>query len=186
MRKQELASAVATLKAKARGGEPRLGNVGLTDKTLYLNVSAAGMGGTVQLVDVETKRAVGITNLDGNKLNSGRDYVIDGIRVLYGKNVANTAVSNEKWLDPNTVELPAVLQNAEVRIEQDGKMLVDMPLRDLYENPDSAFRSLSTSPLIRSNKEYKFEIQFPASVSVPSDLPYNIRFEFRAHQGKTI
>jgi hypothetical protein len=186
MRRSELASAVATLRAKARGGVARIGNVGLTDKTLYLNVKTAGMGGTVQLVDVNTKREVGVTNLDGNKLNSGRDYIIDGIRVLYGKNVAETNLNNEKWLDPNTVELPAVLQNAEIRIKQGENVLLDMPLRDLYENPDAAFRSISTSPLIISNKEFEFEIQFPTSVSVPTDLPYNIRFEMRAHQGKTI
>ena len=55
-RKSELASAVATLKAKANGGVPRVGQVGLTDKTLYLNVSCKGQGGTIQLVDVNTKR----------------------------------------------------------------------------------------------------------------------------------
>ncbi len=180
-RKSELASAVATLKAKANGGVPRVGQVGLTDKTLYLNVSCKGQGGTIQLVDVNTKREVGITNIDGNKLNAGRDYVLDSFRVLKGKGTAN--LKEEIWgiTDP----LHGVIQNAEVRIKQGGNVLVDMPIKDLYnQSTEEHFRSLSTSPLIRSNMEFEFEIEYPKGVAVPTDAEYNLRFEFRVHQAK--
>ncbi|TEB41619.1 hypothetical protein D0809_24580, partial [Flavobacterium circumlabens] len=62
MRNQELTSATATLKAKATAGIPRIGNVALSDKTLYLSVAIKGQGGTVDIIDVNTKREVGITN----------------------------------------------------------------------------------------------------------------------------
>ena len=44
-RRVELASAVATIKAKRNGGIPRVGQLKLTDKTLYLNVKIKGNAG---------------------------------------------------------------------------------------------------------------------------------------------
>ena len=60
-----------------------------------------------------------------------------------------------------------------------------MPIKDLYnQSAEELYRSLSTSPLIRSNMEFEFEIEYPRGVSVPSDAEYNLRFEFRVHQAK--
>lgn len=56
----------------------------MTDKTLYLNVKIKGNAGIVNLVDVNTRREVGITNIDMLKLNAGRDYILDSMRVLVG------------------------------------------------------------------------------------------------------
>jgi hypothetical protein len=185
-RRSELASAVATIKAKSNGGVPRVGQVELTDKTLYLNVSIKGQAGTVGIVDVNTKREVGITNIDGNKLNAGRDYIIDGIRLLKG--VKKSAdLKSETWSalqgDEN-VFIEAAFLNAEFRIKQDGNVLVDMPITDLTGDKTNLFRSLSTSPLIRSNMEFEFEIEYPKGVSVQSTEDTNVRFEFRVHQAK--
>ena len=55
----------------------------LVDKTFYLNIKVDGMSGINQLVDANTKKIVGITNFDGNQLNSGRDVVIDAIRIQF-------------------------------------------------------------------------------------------------------
>ena len=55
----------------------------LVDKTFYINVKVDGMSGINQLVDSNTKKLVGVTNFDGNLLNSGRDVVIDSIRTLF-------------------------------------------------------------------------------------------------------
>lgn len=181
-RRTELASAVATIKAKRNGGIPKVGQVELTDKTLYLNVSVKGHGGTIQLIDVNTKREVGVTNIDGIKLNAGRDYILDGIRLLRGS-TASASVRSEKYTSTGT--LVEALQNAEIRIKQGGNLLVDMPISDLFNgSSEELFRSMSTSPLIRSNMEYEFEIEYPKGVSVPSDVENNIRFELRVHQAK--
>ncbi|MFV5689077.1 hypothetical protein ACM55M_10685 [Flavobacterium sp. ZT3R25] len=179
-RRTELASAVATIKAKRNGGVPKVGQVELTDKTLYLNVAVKGQAGIVNLVDVNTRREVGVTNIDGNKLNAGRDYIIDGVRVLWGQDVNLKA---QNWGTTKSL-LPAEFLGAEFRIKQGGTVLVDMPITDLTIDPFVAFRSLSTSPLIRSNMEFEMEIEYPKGVSVPVDKDYNVRFEFRAHQAK--
>lgn len=180
-RKSELASAVATLHAKGNGGVPKVGQVALTDKTLYLNLSVKGQAGTVQLVDVNTKREVGITNIDGLKLNAGRDYVVDSLRLLVGKGSEN--LKSEIWMAD--ASLNGVIQNAEIRLKQGGNVLIDMPLSDIYNGlSPELFRSLSTSPLLRSNMEFEWEIEYPKGVSVPTDREYNIRLEARVHQAK--
>ena len=182
-RKSQLVSAVATIKSKGQGGVPHVGVVALTDKTLYLNVNVKGQGGTIALIDVNTKREVGVTNLDGNRLNAGRDYILDGVRLLRG--VTNSVnVRSEKYSQTGVLE--EALQNAEIRIKQNGSILLDMPMSDIW-NPASTtevFRNISTSPLIRSNMEYEFEIEYPKGVSVSAATDLNIRFEFRAHQAK--
>lgn len=182
-RKTQLLSAVSTLKAKDQGGVPHVGRVALTDKTLYLNVNVKGQGGTISLIDVNTKREVGVTNLDGNRLNAGRDYIIDGVRVLRGT-TGSASVKNENYVA--TGALDVALQNAEVRIKQNGNILLDMPISDLFNpaNTVELFRNISTSPLIVSNMEFEFEVEYPRGVAVPAGADLNIRFELRAHQAK--
>ena len=187
-RRVELASAVATIKAKRNGGIPRVGQLKLTDKTLYLNVKIKGNAGIVNLVDVNTRREVGITNIDGNKLNAGRDYILDSMRVLVGA-TGSDDLKNETWVSPWSItgqnSLPKAFLGAEFRINQDRNQLVDMPITDLCQDGFvSSFRSLSTSPLIRSNMEFEMEIEYPKGVSVPADQEYNIRIEVRAHQAQ--
>lgn len=182
-RKAQLLSAVTTLKGKENAGIPHVGRVALTDKTLYLNVNIKGQGGTISLIDVNTKREVGVTNLDGNRLNAGRDYIIDGVRVLRGTTGAAN-VKSENYAPTGALD-PALL-NAEIRIKQDGNVLLDMPISDIF-NPQAVsevFRNISTSPLIRSNMEFEFEIEYPKGVAVSAAADMNIRFEFRAHQAK--
>ncbi|SHM71924.1 hypothetical protein [Flavobacterium chilense] len=184
-RKSELASAVATIKAKRNGAVPRVGQVELTDKTLYLNVAIKGQAGTVGIVDVNTKREVGITNIDGNKLNAGRDYIIDSVRVLRGS--GNATLKSETWDSTNINSnkfFDSAFLNAELRIKQDGNVLLDMPMTDLLGDTTNFFRSISTSPLIRSNLEFEIEIEYPKGVSVTAASDTNVRFEFRVHQAK--
>jgi hypothetical protein len=184
-RRSELASAVATIKAKRNGAVPRVGQVELTDKTLYLNVAIKGQAGTVGIVDVNTKREVGVTNIDGNKLNAGRDYIIDSIRVLRGSGSAT--LKNEIWDNTNinsNKQFDGTFLNAELRIKQDGNVLIDMPMTDLLGDTTNFFRSISTSPLIRSNLEFEIEIEYPKGVSVTAASDTNVRFEFRVHQAK--
>jgi hypothetical protein len=93
-------------------------------------------------------------------------------------------VRSEKY--SQTAVLDEALQNAEIRIKQNGNILLDMPMSDIFNPASTAevFRNISTSPLIQSNMEYEFEIEYPKGVSVSAVTDTNIRFEFRAHQAK--
>lgn len=181
-RRQQLLASVAVLKAKhnRNNGAPAVGEIALTDKTIYISKSLKGMGGIVKLIDVNTKKEVGVTNFDGNKLNVGRDYIIDGVRVLTDGVASN--VKNSDWVKGTGGNVELV--NCEIRIKQDNQLLFDMPISDITNFNFDEFRDISTSPIIRSGEEFEIELEFPQGVSVASDNELNIRIEFRVHQGK--
>lgn len=181
-RRQQLLASVAVLKAKfnANNGAPAVGGIALTDKTIYISKSLKGAGGIVKLIDVNTKKEVGVTNFDGNKLNVGRDYVIDGVRILYDTTATN--IKNANWLKYPASETEVA--NCEIRIKQDNQMLLEMPVTDMTNFNYDEFRDISTSPIIRSGEEFEIELEFPQGVSIANDNEVNIRLEFRVHQGK--
>lgn len=57
-------------------------NAKVMDRTQYLTFDGKGKSSVVLLIDSNTKKLVGETSFDANKLNKGRYFVIDGIRVL--------------------------------------------------------------------------------------------------------
>ena len=189
-RRKQLEAAVAVIKAKHnqnKGGATVQGTA-VTDKTIYIATSVKGAGGIIKLIDVNTKKEVGVTNIDGNKLNAGRDYVIDGARVFFDSGNAN--VRNADWKD----DIPAELLNSEIKIKQDNQLLFDMPISDLTDRiygsggvvigGSNMFRDISTSPIIRTEEEFEIELEFPKGVSMSSSVEASLRVEFRVHQGK--
>jgi hypothetical protein len=152
----------------------------LVDKTFYLNVRVDGMSGINELVDANTKKVVGITNLDGNQLNSGRDVVIDAIRVQY--TTRGEKIENADWQSRDT--LPAELQNAELRLIQTNDMLIDLPLTDVQNFKQDDYRPIATTPLLRAKEEFKLELEFPKGVNVPAGKPLFLRLEFRITEAK--
>lgn len=189
-RRKQLEAAVAVIKAKNNfnKGGASVGGTAVTDKTIYIATSVKGAGGIIKLIDTNTKKEVGVTNIDGNKLNAGRDYVIDSARVVFDTGNAN--VKNAAW----DTKLPVQLMNAELKIKQDNQLLFDMPLSDLFLKEfgsggmavggDNLFRDISTSPLIRAEEEFEIELEFPKGSAMDPAIEASIRFEFRVHQGK--
>lgn len=187
-RKTELAGAVATLRgAKVNGGVPKVGQLGVQDKTIYLNFSAAGQAGIVNLIDSNTRKIIGVTNLDGNKLNPGRDYIIDSIRFM---NAAGTDIMAADY----TNGVPVAMKNAEFRIVQGSNNLLEMPVSDLTgdlvaKDILAGFRNISTLPMIRSNEEFAFELEYAKGTTVPAagttaSGGLCVRIEMRVHQAK--
>lgn len=153
----------------------------LVDKTFYLNVRVDGMSGINQLVDANTKKLVGITNFDGNILNSGRDVVIDAIRVQFTK--IGDRIENANWQSRDT--LPAELQNADLRLIQTNDMLIDLPMTDAQSFKNDDYRAIATTPVLRSKEEFKLELEFPKGVTVPLEkVPMFLRLEFRVTEAK--
>jgi hypothetical protein len=154
----------------------------LVDKTFYLNVKVDGMSGINQLVDANTKKIVGITNFDGNQLNSGRDVVIDAIRIQF--TTRGSKMESADWQSRDT--LPAELQNADLRLIQTNDMLIDLPLTDIQNFKYDDYRPIATTPLLRAKEEFKLELEFPKGVNVPmkEGLSMYLRLEFRVTEAK--
>lgn len=154
----------------------------LVDKTYYLNVKVDGMSGINELVDANTKKIVGVTNFDGNLLNSGRDVVIDAIRVQF--TTKGDKIENADWQSRDT--LPAELQNADLRLIQTNDMLIDLPLTDVQNFKTEDYRPIATTPLLRAKEEFKLELEFPKGVTVPikEGIHMFLRLEFRVTEAK--
>ena len=152
----------------------------LVDKTFYLNIRVDGMSGINQLVDANTKKIVGITNFDGNLLNSGRDVVIDAIRIQY--TTLGDKIESANWQNKDT--LPAELQNADLRLIQSNDMLIDLPLTDTQSFKNEDYRPIATTPLLRAKEEFKLELEFPKGVTVPGGKALFMRLEFRVTEAK--
>ena len=138
------------------------------------------MSGINQLVDANTKKIVGVTNFDGNLLNSGRDVVIDSIRTLFTSD--GTSVENANW--QNAERIPAQLQNADLRLIQTNDMLIDLPMTDTQNFKENDHRPIATTPLLRAKEEFKLELEFPKGVTIPNTKPFFMRLEFRVTEAK--
>lgn len=152
-----------------------------SDTTLYVAFNASGVAGKVDLITANTKPVVGVTNFDGNKLNTGRNIVIAAARILYTTDGSELVSSD--W--QNEDRLPAELQNAEIVITQGGKSILSMPLTDLQGDKFQAWRKFSDTPFIKNNEIIKMELQLPEGVTAPIEsgtVKSNIRFELRVLQ----
>lgn len=157
-------------------------NARLTDTVKYLVVDISGAGGIFPIMDSNTKRRVGITNFDGNKLNVGRHLVIDGIKIE--KASAGSTLETAQF-SGNTI-MPVELTNAEFRVEQRGTVPVDIPVSDLGQRADSTYgvkyREFTTAPTLVANEEIGMFLHFPAGVTVPASTI--VRISFNCHQIK--
>ncbi|MGV1011786.1 MAG: hypothetical protein ACOYBS_05000 [Flavobacterium sp.] len=184
-RNPQLQRAIKVLGARQRQTNQVVGPQAtkLVDKTYYLNVKVDGMSGINELVDANTKKVVGITNFDGNLLNSGRDVVIDAIRVQF--TTRGQKIESADWQSRDT--LPAELQNADLRLIQTNDMLIDLPLTDVQNFKNEDYRPIATTPLLRAKEEFKLELEFPKGVTVPilkEGAGMFLRLEFRVTEAK--
>jgi hypothetical protein len=155
----------------------------LTDTNKYLVVDISGASGIFPLMDSNTKKSVGVTNFDGNKLNAGRHLVIDGIKI---EKATSGTTRETAQFSGNTV-LPAELSNTEFRVEQKGLIPIDIPTTEVNQRGEYIFgvhyRDFSTAPVLVASEEIGMFLQFPAGVTAPAGTI--IRISFDCHQIKT-
>ena len=155
-------------------------NAKVMDRTQYLTFDGKGKSSVVLLIDSNTKKLVGETSFDANKLNKGRYFVIDGIRVLTEDTA--TSLQEAKWKS----EAYAAILNSEIKIAQDEDLLI-LPVSDLVytkngSGEDNGFRSIASAPVIVPEKEINISWQFPQGVGVPVTQTQFVRIELRGFE----
>lgn len=133
------------------------------DGTLYIGVNASGMAGITRLLTPNTKRLVGVTNLDGETLGVGRNVVPTAIRCLF--TTVGTKVENADW--QNNDRLPAELQNAELVMIQGGQRILNFPLSDLQGQKFEDFRRIDSKKVVKHSEPVELYIEMPQGVSAP-------------------
>ncbi|WP_394760300.1 hypothetical protein [Flavobacterium sp.] len=177
-RLQKRSGAVAQLKERG------LLNTGgrINDTNKYITVDVSGASGTFYVMDSNTKKLVGVTNFDGNKLNAGRHIVIDALKIE--KATAGTTPAGASFIGDTT--LPKELSNCEFRVVQKGLVPIDFPVNELNQptanQKSTAYRDVSTLPVLVANEEISMEIQFPVGVTAPAGTIIKVSFD--CHQIK--
>lgn len=177
-----LSVAAQILSQKGTGGKARFGDFTLTDTAFYINFSANGLGSRFKLVDSNTKKIVGVTNIDGEKFAAGKDVVIDAISLKggFGTSVQIANYNENFGVDPR-------LKNGEIKIKQGDNMLLQMPISEIVanENTIEVFKRALTTPfLIKSNQLFEIEIQLPANQGIDNLPNVFFRLEMSATQAQ--
>lgn len=184
-RKGALVNAKAIVESLANSGGvvKTKGGHELEDTTMYIRFNAQGQAGIQQLVDTNTKREFGVTNFDGNKMNRGKNIIIDALRFRFGGTGA-ALLKNERF--SGAVSFPAEFYGANLAVKQGSKTILSIPVMDCLDENSNAplWRELSAGRLLVAEKEFDFEIEYPKGVTMPAGDEQNIELAFRVHQVK--
>ncbi|CAA0214801.1 hypothetical protein [Tenacibaculum maritimum] len=136
---------------------------------LYVNKEITVGGGLVPLLTGGTDSEIGITNFDGNKLEDGRAFAIDGISFKVGKAKIGTLPYNVDYATGLTKEEKKAFQFADVVVKQNNEVLVRMSVSAIENGAPltSEYRDLALA-LIRPKTKVEFGIEFPSGVEAPN------------------
>ena len=134
-----------------------------TPSELYVN-SLFAAGGNVSLIDGNSTQQKGVTNLDGNRLENGRFFVIDGITILYGEDDASKKV----WQVDYKKDLPAVLLSSDFVLRQNGEVIVKLPVSAIEnaKKTDDYYRLLGALAVIEPTQTIEMGIETPVGSSI--------------------
>jgi hypothetical protein len=121
-------------------------------------------GGTVNLLDNAGQASVkGVNDFDGNRLTSGRNFVIDAITINYGVGTTGTTAAA---IDFSTA-LPPALKTANLVIKQDDRVIRRLSIASINEakSTDLRFRELEGFALLVEETTTSIEIEFGAGTA---------------------
>ena len=196
MRNQSKIQALNSLLAfNNQGAKPKQGQTIIQDTAYYIVNALTGSGGIQKLITPNTKRDLGVTNFEGNKLNAGKFFTIDGVKisVAYAEN-------GQPWRQSsvsNVVDYAQDLLDAELVVKQGERILIKLPVFDIVDssrNPSSKdnmdFREISTFPVLAPNEPFEINIEHKSNAIYPTYDPetikVNVRVDFRGHEFKLV
>lgn len=130
-----------------------------TDATLFVRSKVDG-NNVQNLLQGKTSQEIGVTNFDGQILNSDRYFVISAVTINYGTGLVAALPSAINY----TTALPAALKNANLVIMQDNEVIVKLPVTDINDakSTDARYRVLDAFALLRDQKTITMNLEFPA------------------------
>lgn len=145
---------------------------GITIPTHRMRLAAGEMmvsskysaGGSSNLLNGNVAREVGVSNFDGNKLETDRYFVIDGVTIAYGEgNAADKvyAVSYDK-------DVPSVLLSSNLVVRQNGQVLISLPIVSIInaKKKEDFYRNLNGLVLLEPNQPVEIIIESPVGSSI--------------------
>ena len=168
-RAQQMSNAIALVKARRQALNLPVSSVPtkVTDTTLYVVARIDGLSNIAKLTNDDTKKKVGITNFDGNKLADGRDAVIDSMKIQIAQDGLLLHAVN--W--NSSVNMPDAFSNAELKLKQGEQILYSTPVSDLVlSNDDDGYRDIASTPYLASKEPIEWVLEFADGAVIPAEL----------------
>ncbi len=134
-----------------------------TPAELYVHAKFTA-GGIVPLLNGNSTQEIGVTNFDGNRLENGRFFVIDGVTVQYGEAADSKKVFEVDYKD----DVPAVLAASHLVLRQNGEVIVKLPISSIQnaKKTDNFYRKLGALALIEPTQTVELSIETPSGSSI--------------------
>lgn len=163
-----------------------------TDGDFYVRRVISGSSNIQDLIDETNEKKVGVTNIDKNRLPNQQHLALEKIAVRFAETTAATPVQAvDGWSSVKT-GVPAALLNAELKIMQDNKTLVQLPVARFFseaasEKPNGVEDAvtLNSIQLIKSNQNLNIQIQYADGQSVTPGAGNDCYLEVRLMGDKT-
>lgn len=160
------------------------GNLRFVDGDIYLRKSITGKSGIQVLLDETNIKKVGTTNFDQNKFPKGFNLVLEKIRFAYATSAVESVSKNTYSNKLSSAD--KALQNAELRIKQDGKTIVNLPVARLMAEAVSTSvqgkedcYNLDSLQLLKENSPISIEIEYPNGDTVDATAATYHNIEIR-------
>lgn len=137
---------------------------------LYVNKEITVGGGKVSLLIGSTDNETGVTNFDGNKLDEGRAFAIDGIAFHIGLGDTKEKPFNVDFTQTLTGVQKMAFQFANLVIRQKNELIFSLPISSILngnEGIENLYRDLDLI-LIKPKEKVEVEIEFPDGVTPPT------------------
>lgn len=145
----------------------------ITPSEVYIKNKVTA-GGVAHLLTGNSTQETGVTNFDGNRLEAGRYFVLDGVKVLYGEADDTAKVYEVAYKDASQVEIPAVLQASELVVRQNGEIIVKLPMSSIFEaekRSDDNYRVLGALAVLQPLKTVEISIETPIGSTITPITP---------------
>ncbi len=196
MRKNIQIQALNSLVAfNKQGAKPKQGQTIIQDTTYYVVNDLTNAGGIQKLITPNTKRELGVTNFEGNKLNAGKFFAIDSLKisVSYSQDGQPFRESSVTHL----IDYAKDLLDAELEFKQGERILFKLPVFDLIDTNrliaaknNMDFKELSTFPILAPNEPFEINLEhksgamYPTYYGVPIEV--KVRVDFRGHEFRLV
>lgn len=134
----------------------------IMDTTIYAN-SEVTVGGTFSLLDGDTNGVIGVTNLNGNQLNSGRPVVLCGVGIGFA---VGTGGKKPHALDFDFSKTHHDLQFANLVVKQSNEILYRQPISAIINRlkEGAKFSKLGSLELLLDKTDIDIDIEYPKNL----------------------
>lgn len=149
----------------------RSGRLRLVSAFFYLRYKITGLSGIQEILNAQSTKETGITNLHQGKLDKGVNACIDRILVGYATHASTTDPKEMTGYDSVVTGWPAGLANGHIHVKVDGAMAQDpIPLALCGSQADSTVSrgkldsfQLNTPIVLEEQKQITLELDLPVA-----------------------